>query len=290
MNSKRLYDHIVKGATYKTLAKITKKPATQVRQAVERYTVFARLTDPLRLRCWIKAVLVSAERHDLYSTYQIKDSYSSEYYIKKKGQELLEQTSYKDYPPLAEEIKKVEPSLTWKELASYFGVLEHVLSMPSLLIDYGVASKEKESWITSAEEMFEARKGGLGWKVISEFSGLSSLTVRNKVRDYCYKTDQTLPSMPQDTKTRRRVAYHLSNALDSWEEVVLHKVYTTEIACKYDAKHYEHYESQATPDDLPMTELIEEILMRAEEVEQAHAELEELIKVRDERRTLILQG
>jgi hypothetical protein len=162
--------------------------------------------------------------------------------------------------------------------------------MPSLLIDYGVASKEKESWITSAEEMFEARKGGLGWKVISEFSGLSSLTVRNKVRDYCYKTDQTLPSMPQDTKTRRRVAYHLSNALDSWEEVVLHKVYTTEIACKYAAKHYEHYESQATPDDLPMTELTEEILMRAEEVEQAQAELEELIKVRDERRTLILQG
>lgn len=96
--------------------------------------------------------------------------------------------------------------------------------------------------------------------------------------------------MPQDTKTRRRVAYHLSNALDSWEEVVLHKVYTTEIACKYDAKHYEHYESQATPDDLPMTELTEEILMRAEEVEQAQAELEELIKVRDERRTLILQG
>ena len=39
-----------------------------------------------------------------------------------------------------------------------------------------------------------------------------------------------------------------------------------------------------------MTELTEEILMRAEEVEQAQAELEELIKVRDERRTLILQG
>lgn len=290
MSSKRLYDQIVKGTTYKVLAKITKKPTRQLRRDVERYATFARLTDPVKMRCWIKAVLVNAERHDLYSIYQIKNSYSSEYYIKKKGQALMGEIGYKDYPPLAEEIKMIEPSLTWKDLSRFFGVLEHVLSTPSLLIDYGVSSKEKDPWITSTEEMFEARKGGLGWKVLSEFSGLTPLTVRNRVREYCYETDQTLPTIPYDTKTQRRVAYRLSNALDSWEEVALHKVYTTAPACKYASKYYEYYESQATPDDLPMAELTEEILRRAEEVEQAQAELEELIKVRDERRTLILQG
>jgi len=136
MDSNSLYNHIVKGATYKVLAEITETPTKQVRQAVGRYTTFARLTDPIKMRFWVRATLVNAERKELYSTYQIKDSYSSEYNIKKKGEALKREVHYKDYPPLAKEIKRLEPSLSWEELSDFFGVLEHVLSMPSLLIDY----------------------------------------------------------------------------------------------------------------------------------------------------------
>lgn len=169
-------------------------------------------------------------------------------------------------------------------------MLEFTLSNSSLLIDYGVSS-EPESWITTEEEMFEARKGGLGWKIISEFCGLTPHTVIKKVQSYSERTDHQLPeSIPYDSKTKRRAVYHLSNALSSWEEVATHGIYSTPIACQYASKHYAHYEAGDTPDDMPMAELTEEILMRAEEVEQAQAELEELIKVRDERRTLISQG
>lgn len=290
MKNYSLYKHLVNGVTYKTLSKVSQIPAHQLKFQVERYCAMGELTNPLTLRQWLKAAVADAERSDLYSEYQIKDNYQCLYYVRKKGALLLKETPNKKYPALAEELKRFEPSLTWGELASFFGVLEFTLSNSSLLIDYGVSS-EPESWITTEEEMFEARKGGLGWKIISEFCGLTPHTVIKKVQSYSERTDRQLPeSIPYDSKTKRRAVYHLSNALSSWEEVATHGIYSTPIACQYASKHYAHYEAGDTPDDMPMAELTEEILMRAEEVEQAQAELEELIKVRDERRTLISQG
>lgn len=278
-----VYKRLIRGESYKSVAQAFNTCQRSLRSRVSYHCQTHHMLPPSALRTWICASISLHNKKVLADKYRINNFERTKSRFLARRKELLYDLDPSSAQKIAEEMKAMEPALSWQELSNTLQT--HLYPTEgSPLQDVGALGADDSPYdIDTIKEMYEARAGGLSWEAISTLSGEAKNLCHYYVKGYADSQRLPLPAKVFDTKSRRRMAYHASNLCYnvSWSDVTINCLYTNDTASKWGARYFELYEAnEGNPNEMSIASLTEEIRNLTEEKEELEAEIRELAKIR----------
>lgn len=278
-----IYKRLTRGESYRSVAQAYDLNMTSLRNRVTYHCQTHHMLPPSALRTWICASISLHNKKELADKYRVNNFERTKSRFLARRKELLYDLNPNSAQKIAEQMKAMEPALSWKELSNTLQTRLYPTE-GSHLQDVGVLDADGSPYgMSTIKEMYEARAGGLSWEAISALSGEAKSLCHYYVKGYAESQRLPLPAKVFDTKSRRRMAYHASNICSnvSWSDVTINCLYTNDTASKWGARYFELYEADgASPHEMPIRDLTDDIKILIEEKEELEAEIRELAKIR----------